>query len=375
MKMKAAVMHQPGQISVESVELQKPQAGEVLVKMAATGICHSDVHYYVDDMPIATPVVLGHEGAGVIAELGPGVQNYEVGDHVVLSFFPACGQCRWCQNGQSILCDQGQAGMRGTMPDGSRRLQLAGGEPLNHFLFISTWAEYSVVPTASLIKVDAQAALDRLCLLGCGFTTGFGTATNAIRISPGESVVIVGCGGVGLSAVQGAALSGAGQIIAVDIHESKLAEARRFGATHGVQMRGDIKAVISEIKKICGKLGADYGIELVGGAHMAQTAAIAYYATRKGGTVCLVGVGRADIKSLPIDPLSLVSQHKTIKGVFYGEAHVKNDIPRYVTLYQQGKIDLDSMVSRELALEDIQSGIEAVISGNEVIRQVIRFDG
>ncbi len=374
MKMKAAVMYAPRKpLVVEEVELDPPKVGEVLVKMVASGICHSDVHYYAGDVPIGLPVILGHEGAGEVAEVGEGVKSVKPGDKVVLSFFPACGQCRYCQSGQPMLCDQGNAALGGTMPDGTRRIHLKDGTDVNNFQYISTFAEYSVVPETSLIKVDAKAPLDKLCLLGCGFTTGFGSATNAIHIKPGESVVCVGCGGVGLSAIQGAALSGAGQVIAVDVHESKLQQAKKFGATHGVQFRGDVRATIKEIKAITGPEGADYGMELVGGPHMNDTTSIAYRSVRKGGTICIVGVGAAELKTMPIDPISLMAQHKTVKGVMYGAAQVKNDIPRYYELYKQKKINLDDMVSKVLTLEQINEGFETVIKGDQVVRQVICY--
>ena len=375
MRMKAAVMYEPRKpMVVEEVELDPPQAGEVLVKMSATGICHSDVHFFTGDVSYPLPAILGHEGAGVVQEVGAGVSSVKKGDKVVLSFFPACGKCRFCQDGQPMLCDVGSASPAGTMPDGTKRLhRIQDGSDINNFALISTFAEYTVAPEISVIKVDAQAPLEKLCLLGCGFTTGFGSVTNAIHIKPGESVVCIGCGGVGLSAIQGAALSGASQVIAVDVHESKLEIAKKFGATHGVLSRGDVRATVKEIKAITGGLGADYALELVGGAHMDTTSAIGYRAIRKGGTLCLVGMGAQEIKQLPFDPLSMVSLNKTVKGVYYGASQVRNDIPRYYELYKAGKINLDDMVSKELRLEDINAGFEAVIRGDEVVRQVIRF--
>ncbi|MBI3993261.1 MAG: Zn-dependent alcohol dehydrogenase [Candidatus Lambdaproteobacteria bacterium] len=375
MKMKAAVMYEPRKpMVVEVVELDPPKAGEVLVKMSATGICHSDLHFFAGDVPTPVPVILGHEGAGVVQDVGAGVSSVKKGDKVVLSFFPSCGVCRFCLGGQPMLCDVGSASPLGTMPDGTRRVhRVQDGSDINNFSMISTFAEYTVAPEFSVIKVDAQAPLEKLCLLGCGFTTGFGSVTNAIHIRPGDTVTCIGCGGVGLSAIQGAALSGASKIIAVDVHESKLALAKKFGATHAVLSRGDVRADVKEIRAITDGLGSDYALELVGGAHMDTTAAIGYRAIRKGGTLCLVGIGATSIKALPIDPLSMVMLNKTVKGVFYGQAQVKGDIPRYYELYKAGKINLDDMVSKEMRLEDINAGFEAVIRGDEVVRQVIRF--
>jgi len=286
MRMKAAVLYEVRQpLVIEEVELDPPKAGEVLVKMEATGVCHSDLHYYTGDIPRDMPLVLGHEGAGVVQEVGEGVTSVQPGDHVVMSFLPSCGRCKYCQSGHPVLCELSANLRSGGLLDGTRRLHKPDGTDINHFLFVSTFAEYSVVPEASVIPMPKEAPLEKLCLLGCGFTTGFGSATNGLHIKPGESVVVIGCGGVGLSAIQGAAISG-GTVIAVDVHEQKLDMARKFGAAHTVLNRGDNKAVLKEIQRITGGEGADYSIESVGAAMSTRRPTWASAPSTRAGRWC-----------------------------------------------------------------------------------------
>ncbi len=375
MRMKAAVLYEAQQpLVIEEIELDPPQAGEVLVKMAATGVCHSDVHYYTGHLPREKPIILGHEGAGVVEEVGPGVTSVAPGDHVVLTFLPSCGKCRWCHTGHPNMCDLGAKLRTGKMLDDTCRLRRASdGLEINNLLLVSTYAEYSVCPEDSVLKVEKHVPLERICLLGCGFTTGFGAATNAIHIRPGETVTVVGCGGLGLAAIQGARNSGAGKIIAVDVHEEKLTLARKFGATHAVQNRHDADAVVNEIAEITWGVGTDYSMEFVGADQTDETADIAFRAIRKGGTMLMVGVGMEEKKTFPITPADLTHWQKTIQGVLFGDAQFRTDIPRYIDLYEQGKINLDDMVTKEIGLEDINTAFENVLAGNKVARQVIRF--
>jgi S-(hydroxymethyl)glutathione dehydrogenase/alcohol dehydrogenase len=375
MRMRAAVAYGVRQpLVVEQVELEAPHAGEVLVKLAATGVCHSDVHSYTGDLPREWPVVLGHEGAGVVQEAGEGVTRVRPGDHVVLTFLPACGKCRWCHSGQPTLCDLGAYLRTGKLLDGTSRLRRANDKKeINHFLFVSTFAECTVVPEASLVKVPDYLPLERLCLLGCGFTTGFGAVTNAARIKPGETVAIVGCGGLGLAAIQGAVLSGAGKIIAIDVHEQKLSLARKFGATHTIQSRHNPDAVVKEVMDITWGLGTDYSFEFVGGPETDDTALVAFRSVRKGGTIFMVGVGAIGKKTLPIDPYTLALWRKKLVGVLFGDAQFQADIPRYVGLYEQKRINLDDLVTKEIRLEQINEAFEDILAGNRVARSVIRF--
>lgn len=374
MRMKAAVLYGVKQpLKVEEVELDPPKQGEVLVKMVATGVCHSDLHVYTGDLPRPFPVILGHEGAGIVQGVGPGVTRFKAGDHVVLTYLPACGQCKWCHIGQPTMCDLGAKLRTGTMLDDTTRLHTKTGKDIAGFLFVSTFAEYSVVPQDSLVKVPDHVPLERACLFGCGFTTGFGAMTNPIHIRPGESVTIVGCGGLGLAAIQGAKLSGAGTIIAVDLHEEKLSLAKQMGATHVIQNRHNPDEVIKEIMDITWGVGTDYSGEFVGTEQCDETLNIAFRAIRKGGTMCLVGVGAADRKEIPIDPYTLTLWRKRIYGVLFGDAQFKADIPRYIDLMMDGKIDLNAIVTKEYRLEDINTCFENVLAGNKVARQVIRF--
>jgi S-(hydroxymethyl)glutathione dehydrogenase/alcohol dehydrogenase len=342
--------------------------------MVATGVCHSDLHVVTGDLQRPFPVVLGHEGAGIIEALGPGVTAVAVGDHVVLTYLPACGKCRWCHTGQPNMCDLGALLRTGRMLDGTARLHTRDGADVSNFLFVSTWATHSVVPEASLVKVPDYIRLERVCLLGCGFTTGFGAATNAVHIRPGESATIVGCGGLGLAAIQGARSSGAGKIIAVDVHPEKLEMARKFGATHTVLNQHNVDDVVKQIMDITWGQGTDFTFEFVGFDQAMETLKIAFDALRKGGTMCLVGVGSSEFKELPFDPYILAMWRKKVQGVLFGDAQFQWDIPKYVRLFEEGRIDLDGIVTKDFKLEDINTCVQNVFAGNKVARQVIRFD-
>ena len=376
MRMKAAVLDAPRQkLTVEELELDPPKEGELLIRMVATGVCHSDLHVISGDLAARPfPIVLGHEGAGVVEKVGKGVTAVKKGDHVVLTYLPACGKCRWCHTGQPNMCDVGAKLRTGRMLDGTARLHSKDGTDVSNFLFVSTWAEYSVVPEMSMVKVPDYIRLERACLFGCGFTTGFGAATNAVHIRPGETVTIVGCGGLGLAAVQGARMSGAGKIICVDVHPEKLEMARKFGATHTVLNKHDVDDVIRQIMDITWGLGTDFSFEFVGFEQAMETLKIAFTALRKGGTMCLVGVGSSQFQEVPFDPYVLAMWRKKVQGVLFGDAQFQWDIPKLVRLFEEGRIDMDGMVTQEFRLEDINTCVENVFAGNRVARQVIRFD-
>lgn len=376
MRMRAAILEEVNQpLRVEEIEIDPPREGEVLVKMVASGVCHSDVNAWTGDKLITPlPCVLGHEGAGIVQEVGPKVEDVKAGDHVVLTYLPSCGKCRWCHTGHSNMCDMGKLIPTGTATDGTHRLHRTDGSPLSNFLFVSTFAEYTVCPAASVVVVPDYVNLAHVCLFGCGFVSGYGAVTNAVHIRPGESITIVGCGGLGLAAVQGARRSGAGKIIAVDIHEEKLAMARRFGATHTIRNRGDIDDVCAQIKEITWGVGTDFGFEFVGHSQAPQTLALAFRVTRKRGTVGMVGVGPRDMGYLPFSPWDIVHYRMRIVGVLYGDAQFRVDVPRYVRDYTEGRIDLENMITTELRLEEINQAIENLLSGQHVARQIIRFD-
>jgi alcohol dehydrogenase (nicotinoprotein) len=374
MRTKAAVFVEAKKpLQIEELELDAPKANEVLVKLSATGVCHSDVHVYTGDMPLPGPIVLGHEGAGVVQEVGSGVTRVKPGDKVVLTFLPACGQCRWCHEGRPNLCDLGAMLLAGVMLDQTPRLHRKDGSAVKNWLFVSTWAEYTVVPDACLVKVQDEAPLDKACLFGCGFTTGYGSTTNAIQMKPGESITIVGCGGLGLAAIQGAVASDAGQIIAVDVHEEKLTLAKKMGATHVVQNRHNPDEAVKEILALTGGIGTDYSAEYVGFDQSPETVDIAFRAVRKGGTMLMVGVGAFTQRTLPINPAAITLLEKRIQGVLFGSARFKTDIPRYVDLLLKGKLDMDTLITHHYRLEDINTCIQNLLAGNKVGRQVIRF--
>ena len=375
MKMKAAVIYEDNSpFVIEEVELDPPKAGEVLVKLKASGVCKSDIRAIMGHYQRPWPAVLGHEGAGIVEEVGEGVTGFAPGDSVILTFLPNCGKCRWCHTGHPNKCDLGAQLATGKYLDGTVRHHLArDGSDLNCFLFVSTFGEYTIAPVNSLVKVPSHLPLEQLCLLGCGFSTGFGAASVAAHIRPGETVTIVGCGGLGLSATQGAALQTPGKLICVDLHPEKLAMAKKFGATHTVQMKGNVDEVVEEIMEITHGVGTDFAFEIAGLVGQDTSIQIAFRALRKGGHLFFVGSGEPDMRSLPIDPFTLQQWQKSITGVLFGDTQFKADIPRFVELFEQGKINLKDMVSLELPLEQINTAVDNIAAKNRVARQVIRY--
>lgn len=372
MRMRAAVLHEVGKpLVLQDITLDPPRAGEVLVRVRAAGICHSDLHYATGQIPRPVPLLLGHEGAGEIVQTGADVTSVRSGDHVVLTFLPSCGRCRWCATGEPTLCELSARLRDGTMLDGTRRLHTLDGRDIDNLLFIGAFAEYAVVPEASVVRVPDDVAWQELCLFGCAFTTGFGSATRAVPLGAGDTVAVVGCGGVGLACIEGAALAGAAQIIAVDVQAANLDRARRFGATDTVRAGGDVLSVVRQISELTGGLGVDYAFEFVGGAAAPDTIATAYHAARKGGTVCIGGLAAASLSELPISPLALVTGRKTIRGVLFGNTSFRVDIGRYVDLHRRGRLKVAELISRTLPLEDINEGIQEVLDGGSVARVVV----
>ncbi len=376
MKTTAAVMYEPkAPLVVEEIELDGPKAGEVLVKLAATGICHSDLHALDRDwsmMPF--PAVLGHEGAGVVEQVGEGVTRLQVGDAVILTYMPACGTCQWCHRGRPYLCDLGELLPTGKMLDGTSRLRAGDGTELHHFLFVSAFSRFAVVPELSAVKVDGDVPLEKVCLLGCGVTAGFGAAWRAVKVGPGDTVVVVGAGGVGLNTIQACALGGASKIIAVDLHEEKLVMAKRFGATHTIKNDHNLFGVVGPVFELTQGVGADFAFEVVGGDDTDETISIAFSSVRKGGTMVMVGAPPDAKQSSPISPFILSMYSKTVKGVMFGSTQFRYDIDKLVMLYRDGRLKLDELVTQELSLEQINQGFDDMRAGNKVARSVIRFD-
>lgn len=375
MRMKAAVSYAFNEpLVLEELELDPPKAGEVLVKMMASGVCKSDIRAMMGHYPLPHPVVLGHEGAGIVEEVGPGVKDYAPGDHVVLSMIPSCGKCRWCHIGHPNKCEEVAKVIRGTQMDGGTRRSLPrDGTRVYGMGFTSTFAEYTVVPSICLVKVPDYLPLEHLCLLGCGFTTGFCAATNVVHVRPGEKVLVVGCGGLGLSAIQGLALQTPGMLIAVDLFDEKLAMAKHFGATQTFRNTGDIEALYQEIWDLTWGVGVDYAFDFAGLVGQDNSIQLGVKCLRKGGTMVFVGSADPAMESIPVSPFHLQQWQKSITGVLFGSAQFRADIPRIVEMYEKGAVNLKDMVTLEFPLEEINVAIENVHAKNKAARQVIRF--
>lgn len=366
---KAAVLsgvQQPLEIR-DDVELDAPKAGEVRVRMAATGVCHSDLSIQNGTLYNNLPAVIGHEGAGVVAEVGEGVDGLEVGDHVVISWVPQCGTCFFCTKDQGYLCETAnQALATGGMLDGTPRFRLEG-KPLHHMAAAGTFAEETVIPAVGAVKIPKEIDLKAASLIGCGVLTGVGAALNTATIRKGDTVAVVGCGGVGLNVIQGARIAGAGEIIAVDMNETKLQMAKDFGATAVVNAsQGD---PVGQVMGMTEQRGVDVAFEVIG---LQQTIEQTITLARRGGQAILVGVPRMDVMITMPAFLGLVLQEKTIKGCWYGSSNVHRDVPKLVELYQRGELKLDELISREIALEDVNEAFEAMKTG-ELARSVIVY--
>jgi S-(hydroxymethyl)glutathione dehydrogenase/alcohol dehydrogenase len=365
--MKAAVFYEyNAPLKIEEIDIDKPKRGEVLVKIAASGVCHSDLSVMNGTLPFPPPpVVLGHEGAGVVQEVGADVATVSPGDHVILSWRPSCGKCGYCATGRPQLCQTSSMQLlQGRLPDGTTRLH-KGALDIGHFTGVASFAEYAVVPESGVVKIRSDVPLDAAALVGCGVMTGVGAVINTAKVEPGASVVVIGCGGVGLNVVQGAVLAGAEKVIAVDLNPRKLEWARQFGATHIVNpTEGD---PITQVFSLTDGLGADYAFEVIG---RADTAVQAYHSIRPGGMAVVVGVAKPD-DMMVIPALSLL-QEKTLTGSIYGSARPSVDMPKLIDLYMSKKLKLDELVSRRIKLEQINDAFEWMEKG-EVARSVIIY--
>lgn len=362
--MKAAVLTGTNTpLVVEEVDIQGPGEREAQVRIGATGICHSDLHNIKGEWDNQTPAILGHEGAGVVEAVGEGVHHVKPGDNVILSFRPNCGRCKNCVRGIPSICN-GHDSPRQLMHDGTARVSLKG-QPLFVSARLGTWAEQVVCPAEQAIPVTGDVPPEVAALIGCCVTTGVCSVTNAARVEAGDTVAVIGCGGVGLNVVQGARLVGAGAIIAIDILDGKLEYAQEFGATHKVNgAREDVAKRVHEITDG----GADYVFEAIG---LGSTVEQALDCARVGGTVVVVGMAPMDHRA-SIDPLRFVREQKTLTGTGYGNARQLIDIPRMVQHYQAGRLDLDRLVSHRYQLEEINEGVERLKQG-EAARGVVVF--
>ena len=354
--------------TVEELELDPPGDGEVLLSWEATGLCHSDEHVRTGDLPAPLPILGGHEGAGVVQEVGAGVRDLKPGDHVVASFLPACGRCRFCATGHQNLCDLGALLMSGLQADGTYRRRIRG-QDLGVMSFVGTFSQYGVVTDASLVKIDEDLPLSRACLLGCGVTTGWGSAVNTANVRPGDTVVVIGFGGIGSGAVQGARLAGAERIVVIEPVEDKRERAIQFGATHFVTAMPEAMALVAELTKGVMADSALLTVGLLEGSMIEDALNI----IRKGGAVVVTALAAmADVSAtLPLMMFTLFQ--KRLLGSLYGEANPRNDIPRLLSLYRDGQLMLDETVTSEYKLNDINEAYDDMRSGRN-IRGVIIHD-
>lgn len=367
MRTRTAVIYAPGEpIRVEETELDPPKAHEVQVKIVAAGICHSDYHIISGELPSYLPLALGHEGAGIVEEVGPDVTNVKPGDHVVLSFIPSCGKCTYCISGHSNLCNQGAAILMGPQLDGTFRFH-NGNADIGQMCVISTFSERTVVPDISVVKVMEHYPLDKAVLVGCGVPTGVGAVIHRAKVVPGSTVVVVGCGGIGMNAVQGAAIAGARMVIAVDKVDYKLERAKEFGATHTINP--DKEDVVQTVKDLTWGLGADYAFEAIA---TPATIGMAYACTGKNGTTVVIGLTPFTAESIPVPPLDLVLYQKTIMGTLYGDSQPLRDIPDLLKMYEAGKLKLDELVTRTYTLDQVNEAYADMIAGKN-LRGVIEF--
>ncbi|MGH8973521.1 MAG: Zn-dependent alcohol dehydrogenase [Acidimicrobiia bacterium] len=351
----------------DDVEVEAPRAGEVKIRVAASGVCHSDLSVQNGTLMSPLPCVLGHEGAGEIVEVGEGVTRVAVGDHVVLSWIPQCGECFFCLRGQRHLCEKGSIGaITGGMLDGTTRLTSQGG-PLFQMAGTGTFSEYVVMPDIGVVKIDPDVDLRVAALIGCGVLTGVGAALNTSRITEGDTVAVIGCGGVGLNVIQGARVAGAAEVIAVDTAPVKLDMAKTFGATAGVD--ASATNAVSGVMDATAQRGADVVFEVVGSGPTIEQAVIM---TRRGGQTVLVGVPRMDVMLNVPAFIGMLVAEKTISGCWYGSSDVTRDVPRIVNLWREGRLRLEELISREITLEGVEDAFQAMGTG-EVARSVIVY--
>jgi S-(hydroxymethyl)glutathione dehydrogenase/alcohol dehydrogenase len=361
-RMKALVAYALNELGVEEVDLDPPKAGEVQIRMAAAGVCHSDLSALNGTIPVEFPLALGHEGAGVVEEVGDGVVHVRPGDHVVMSFVPNCGVCFHCLRNEAYLCRSTPRG--GTMVDGTMRRRWKGA-PLGAFISLGNIAERVVCPAMNVVPIPRDIPLRAAALIGCGVTTGVGAAIHTARVTPGSTVAVFGCGGVGLAVVQGARIAGAARIFAVDVSDAKLAMAKRFGATEA--FAADVAR--DRILESTAKIGVDFAFEVIGSPAVVETA---LKVTRRGGTTVVVGVGKLG-DSIQVDAFAFPLSGKTLRGCIFGSANPREDFPRLLDLYRAGRLDLEGMVTRTYGIDEAPDAFADLERGVNA-RGVIVFD-
>jgi alcohol dehydrogenase len=372
MKTRAAVLSEMGRprpyaqtrpLVIEEVELDPPGPGEVIVRMRAAGLCHSDLSVINGDRPRPMPMIIGHEGAGEIVEVGAGVRDLRPGDHVVAAFVPCCGSCEPCTTGRPALCEPGfEANSTGTLLGGGQRMR-RDGAIVHHHLGVSAFAEHAIMVRQSLIKVDDDLPFDEAAVFGCAVMTGVGAVTNTVQPQRGASIAVIGLGGVGLAALLGTRLLDAAIVIASDVSADKLALARRMGATHTIDA-ADPRAV-EQIKDLT-RGGVHYAFEMAGSVNAME---LAYRATRRGGTTVTAGLPNPQhLFSIP--QVGIVAEERTIKGSYLGSCDPARDIPRYIEMYRAGRLPIDRLLSEHIALEQLNEGFDRLADG-KTVRQIV----
>ena len=359
LRCKAVVARELGQPpTVEPIDVEAPRHGEVTIRLAACGVCHSDLSASNGTIPYPLPLVLGHEGAGVVTAIGEGVGRFAVGDHVVSSFVSMCGRCHYCQTGRPQLCVQSLQALY-TLPDGTVRTRDTAGKSLNVFCGCGVMAEFATLHGDNLVKIDAQMPLDRAALIGCGVMTGVGAAVNTARVEAGSVAVVFGCGGVGLNAIQGCSIAGARMIVAVDTADAKLDLAKKFGATHVFNVTGQ-ENVGKALYKLTGG-GADYAFDCVGLGKISEQA---WGVLRRGGTAVIVGI--ADSKDqITLNAQQVALSEKTLTGSYYGSARPSQDFPRLIGLIRSGRLKLDELITRTYAIDEAPQAFADLAQGRE----------
>jgi S-(hydroxymethyl)glutathione dehydrogenase/alcohol dehydrogenase len=352
---------------VEEVDLDGPREGEVLLQMAAAGLCHSDDHLITGDMPTGRPIIGGHEGSGVVMEVGPGVHDLQPGDHVSISFIPSCGKCRMCSTGRQNLCDGGASLLMGRQMDGTCRHR-ARGEELFVMCAVGTFSEHTVCNQMSVVKVEPDLPLPQVALVSCGVATGWGSAVNRAQVKPGDTVVVVGIGGIGANAVQGARMSGARHVVAVDPLEFKREQAMGLGATHTAASMADAEPLVRELS--WGAM-AD-AVILTPGVMYGDLVAPAMSLVGKGGTCVVTAVAPVAQTEVSLSLFDLAMMNKDIKGTIFGSCNPRADIPRLLHLYRDGQLKLDELITRTYSLDQINDGYQDMRDGKN-IRGVICF--
>lgn len=364
MRTKAAVvLAERGGVQIRTVELAPPGRGEVLVRLVASGVCHTDQSFMDGTFPFGGPTVLGHEGAGVVEDVGPEVTSLAKGDHVILNWMPFCGRCYFCINGSFSQC--ANTAMAGA-PGGGSHFSL-DGQPLGSLASVASMSQYTVVSERGAVKIDKDVPLDKAALIGCGVQTGVGAVVNSARVQAGSTCAVWGCGGVGLNAIQGCVIAGATKVIAIDIAPHKLEFAKKFGATHVVD--GSATDPVMAVMELTGGIGADYTFEVVGNG---RTMEQAYHGVRRGGTCTIVGAaGQTDVVTLPAFALAITE--KVLRGSFYGGGATPRDFPRLIEWYRQGRLQLDALITTTYALDDAAQAFADLMAGKNA-RGVLMMD-